>query len=537
MTSPRPSPFLKSFLTVDVLFWAVLVAAFLPWLYIRSQQATNSDILWLCEVMQRLLDGHKLSEAAYETNPPLSILIYILPVLAKSFLHIPLHYAVFFQTAAMSVLSVLASYKIMRAWTFLSANDVRVITAGFAFGATIVSSIYVGERDHLIILGLMPFVLAQLTLTFNWPRAKGWIKPVFIAGAILILLKPHHGLLPTLLLAHRMVAQRRLSVIFDFDFMSLAVATLSYISLIVLFFPDYIESILPDVIRLYLPIGDWSSVRKAAIIITLFSQALLTLAFLIKMPAKQILLTAFFVFSTLFSLIPYLVQKMGFYYHLIPALSFATAGIGLVLFYWIKKQAGHQTLALFMAIIMLAGITYTFAPLNIGYTRHQDYAAFPLSKILLDCKAQNKDCSFFMFNKEMGIIHETSYYTGVPHDSRFASLWFLGELIREQIKIEQGKPAHLQKEETDAYFKKFAGMIAEDLNRGKPDLVYIWQWDEMEFHPDGFIPYFSADEKFAAAWKPYKRDGILELNYADYYKDTQVQDKVIVYDVYRRASP
>ncbi|MGZ9097649.1 MAG: hypothetical protein ACXW30_05070 [Micavibrio sp.] len=537
MTTDQQGPLQKSFLTVNTLFWAVLVVALLPWLYFRSQQATNSDILWLCEVLQRLLDGSKLSDAAYETNPPLSALIYILPVLAKSFLHIPLHYAVFFQTVALTAFSALASYKIMRAWTFLSAQDVNIITAGYIFGTTIVSSIYIGERDHLIILGLMPFVLAQLTLTFNWPQAKGWIKPVFIAGAVFILLKPHHGLLPTLLLAHRMIVQRRLSVIFDFDFLSLALATLAYIGMVFLVFPDYVSVILPDVVHLYLSMGDWNSVRKAAIIIILFCEALLILAFMLKMPVKKMAFALFLIFSALISLIPYAVQGMGFYYHLIPALSFVTASIGFVLLYWIKKQTGRESITIFLSLIMLAGMAYTFAPLNIGYTRHQDYAAFPLSKTLAACKAEKEDCSFFMFNKEMGIFHETSYYTNVPHDSRFPSLWFLGELIRQQIKIGNGENSHLSKEEAERYFKKFADMIAKDLNRGKPELAYIWQWDDAEFYPGGFIQYFSTDENFSAAWKPYKKTGTLELNYADYYKGTNAQDKKIFYDIYRRTSP
>lgn len=530
--SPR-----KSFLTVNTLFWVATVIVLLPWLYIRSQQATNSDILWLCEALQRVLDGHKLSEAAYETNPPLSLLVYLLPVLAKSFLHIPLHYAVFFQTVALTALSALASYKIMRAWTFLSVQDVNILTAGYVFGATIASSIYIGERDHFIILGLMPFVLAQLTLTFHWPKVKGWIKPAFIAGAVFILLKPHHGLLPTILLAHRMITQKRLTVILDFDFLSLAIATLTYIGLIFIVFPDYVSVILPDVLHLYLSMADWNSVNKATLTIILFAEALLAVAFVIKMPAKKILLTAFLLFSALVSLIPYVVQGMGFYYHLIPALSFAAAGTGLVLFYWIKKQTEQDTMALFMSLIMLTSMSYVFAPLNIGYTRHQDYAAFPLSKTLIECKKNKEDCSFFMFNKEMGIFHETSYYTGVPHDSRFPSLWFLGELIRQQKKIENGEPSHLNKEEADNYFKKFARMIAEDLDKGKPDLLYIWQWDDAEFYPGGFVQYFSTDENFASALKHYKKTGTLELNYVDYYKATQVQDKKIFYDVYRRVLP
>ncbi len=80
-------------------------------------------------------------------------------------------------------------------------------------------------------------------------------------------------------------------------------------------------------------------------------------------------------------------------------------------------------------------------------------------------------------------------------------------------------------------------MIAEDLNRGKPELAYIWQWDDAEFYPGGFIQYFSTDKNFATAWKPYKKTGTLELNYADYYKGTNVQDKKIFYDIYRRTSP
>lgn len=518
----------NSLLSVSTLLWTLLAASLLPWLLVRVEQATNSDILWLCEALSRYFGGLRLSEAAYETNPPLSLLIYTLPVLAESILHIPLHYAVFAQSCILVGVSALAVFQIISAWNLLHRNEIFIITAAYILANTLGASLYFGERDHLIGIVLLPFVLMQLTITYGLPQAKGWKWPVLIFGALFILLKPHHGLLPTLLLLHRVILKRKILPVFkDADFLSLAALTSLYIASVIVFFPDYTSIILPDAINLYTTMGEWKNVRLATLFLSMACALIAAALYFLSGGATTKNLSFFMILASLISIIPYDVQGLGFYYHLMPAVSFFACAAAMALFLWIKSQA-KENMAVILAAVFMVTLSYLYAPLNIGYPKHGDYADLPVTKILEKECPHNRPCSFFMFNNNMGIVHETAYYTGIHHASRFPSLWFMPEIIK-------GKQGHLSKEETERYYTKYSNMIAEDLSSGKPDVVLIWKSDASFLKTD-FVEYFSHNQNFKLAWKHYKKIGSTEINYAEYFTGTRANNKILAYDIYRRTA-
>lgn len=523
----------KSADKADFLFWSLLVLALLPWAYFRAQQATHSDMLWLCEVLRRFFDGTPLSVGGYETNPPLSMLAYTLPVLAKSWLGLPLHYAIFIQTSTLVILSSVATYKIMAAWQTLEKQTIQAILAGYILAMTLGMSLHHGERDHLVALGLVPFVLAQITLTFNLPRAKGWMNPVFAVGAAVILLKPHHGLIPTILLAHRAIRQRRLSVVFDADFICLTLAVLGYAALIFTVFPDYAFIIFPDVVNVYLPSGMLEYAYPSMRWIGVICFALLLSASFLKIKKGEILLLLFLTSGAALSLIPYAVQKMGFYYQLAPALAFLSMAIALAVFAALRTEIKSPTIRSAAVIVLLIGISYAFAPLNIKYPDHKFFAQTPLAKLVTNCP-DPQDCKFFMLNREMGIAHETAYYTGTIMASRFASPWFLRYVLDTAKNKENGIDGPLSNEDYAMYLNRYAEMVAEDLTRFKPQHLVLWYWEKIGPRED-FVSLLSRNKDFAQAMKPYREKDPFHINYKDYYTGLdQVKDEVLDYAVYER---
>ena len=519
------NPFKDS--TVTFVFWALLLTALIPWFYIRLQQSTHSDILWLCEALQRILAGGKMSEVAYEVNPPLSMLAYILPVLAKNILHVPLHYAVFFQTLTLTILSTLAVYKIISAWKIFQAETVNILTFGYLLCITLLSLISFGERDHLLTLGLVPFVLLQASLNFKLPRPGGWSIPVFALGAVLILLKPHHGLIPTLLLAHRALSQRRLSVIFDPDFLSLAVAVLFYLGIVFFVFPDYVSTIFPNVVHFYLPLGQMDYLVNKLSIVILLSVGLFLLAAYKAMPAPESRMILGLTLCALISLIPYVVQKIGLYYHILPSLAFLSMGLALAFFSLVRRSR-------YITLTALIGAAYFYPTFFAIYPTHTHFANTPLAKIVSTCPAR-EHCAFFAFNREMAIMHETAYYTGTIYASRFPSLWFLPVLLKTQKNMDQGEAGPLTPEQFQSSFKYYAGLLADDLEHYKPDHLIIWDWHWNGFGPEqDFMEYFAQDNAFAAAIRPYKKTGTLQIDYIDHYKRPGVEHDILDYTIYER---
>lgn len=490
-------------------------------------------MLWLCEVLRRFLDGEQLSEVGYESNPPLSMLAYLLPVLAKSWLGFPLHYAIFVQTTLFIAFSATAVYKIIAAWNVLEKQTTQIITAGYLLAITVGASLYHGERDHLVGLGLIPFILAQITLTFNLPQARAWMKPVFALGAILILLKPHHGLIPTLLLVHRAVRQRRLSVPFDADFISLTVAVLSYAALIFTIFPDYAFTIFPDVFRLYLPVGSINFVAPTLRWVTALCFGLLIGITLLKLPRQETLLMTFFVLCAALSMIPYAVQKMGFYYHILPALAFLFMPISVIVLALLRKEIKSNAARGLLAVGLMITMSYIYAPLNIKYPNHHFFEKTPIAKLVTNCPDPN-DCKFFMLNREMGILHETAYYTGTTVASRFPSPWYVKLILDTERNRAEGTDGPLTNEEYDHYFNRYAEMTTEDMIRFKPHYLIIWDW-RIIGPEEGFVAFLSRNKKFAEEMQAYQEKGPFHINYINYYTGLkQTKDEVLDYTVYER---
>lgn len=517
--------------------WLILLAALIPWFFIRIQQAANSDILWLCEALHRYFSGCNLSTCAYETNPPLSLLIYTFPVLGQDWFGLPLHYTVFLQTFAILLACTWATYKILSAWEKLQVTDVYIIVAGYLLANTIGSSLYFGERDHLVGMVLVPFVLMQLTLTFrlNQPEKLKW--PVFMFGGLFILVKPHHGLLPSLILLHRAIHRRNLfTVLRDADFISLTALTSLYVVFVALAFPDYVRIILPDVFTLYMPTHNWKNIAEFILTATGFCFVTAVAACFVPIapPTKRIVF--FLLAAAMISIIPYYVQGMGFYYHVMPVISFMWPAIALVVMYWLASQVGRNIPVFFTAIFMVV-FAYAYAPLNLAYPQHKDYADMPLTKLLeKDCPKDRK-CSFFLFNRDMGIINETAYYTNIHHASRFPSLWFLPQLINSGNDLKKSKPSSLNKEELTRYTKKYTDMVAEDFARDKPDVAVIWRPGKKLVNFD-FVEFFTKNPDFAKEWKHYRKDQSIKLSYREYFRGAATEkDPILDYDVYRRVSP
>jgi hypothetical protein len=521
----------KAFFRTGLLFSCAALAALAPWLAVRVQQAANSDILWLCEALHRYLGGLRLSEAAYETNPPLSLLVYILPVLGRDALHLPLHYTVFAQSLLLALLAAGASLRILKARGAPGAGTIYLAAFCFLLANTVGASLYFGERDHLIGIALMPFFLMQLGLTYGWPQPRRLKWPVFLAGSLFILLKPHHGLLPACLLAHRIWRRRDLSAVKDADFISLAAATLAYGAGVFLFFPDYVATILPDALRLYVAGGSWRNV--AFPLAAAAGGGAVLAAAAAALPKGEIRwLACRLLAAGMLSLIPYAAQGMGFYYQILPALSFLFTAAGLILCGWLEKEGVKH--AAFSAGLFMTALAYLFAPLNIHYARHKDYANLPLTRLLeAECPARGQ-CRFFMFNRDMGIVQETAYYTGIPHISRFPSLWFLPEILKARAAPARGGKAPFGKEEADAYAKKYAAMMAEDFRRGKPDVVILWRPGPLLMNFD-FVRFFSADPAFAREWRHYRREKTISISYGQYFKGTKPETAPMEYDVYKRV--
>ena len=190
---------------------------------------------------------------------------------------------------------------------------------------------------------LLPFILVQFALTYDYKTPKFTTFLVLILGSIALLLKPHFGLIPVFLFLHRIVIQRRLWVIKDQDFLVLLSLSIGYLAIVFIYFNDFITIILPDIIQAYL---NYNAPQKVYITAIPYA-ALVTMCFtciaFIKDKSKALLFTI--ACCALLSLIIYCIQMKGFTYHRLPlyALLFPLLGILSLKFAQLFTKAESDT--------------------------------------------------------------------------------------------------------------------------------------------------------------------------------------------------
>lgn len=472
---------------------------------------------------ERLLNGQDLVTHIYETNPPLNILIYAPHVIFAKLTEMPISIGSFYVTSILVIVSALCVQAVLKSFTHLSEIEKATFLLAHLIATTLATSVFFSDREHFIIMALIPFVLCQYALTEKIPIKNKLLWPILIIGATCILIKPHYGLIPTIFLIYRAINHRTLKVIIHPDFIALAIMTLLYITATATFFPGFITTILPDVLTLYTSSNQnlIQIINASQIHIVLYISILMLELFREDMPENKKRFLIWLHLSCLLCMIPYYVQMKGFYNHLVPAYAFFLLGLSMSFSFRLTTQSKKAPIfALIIPIFILGGAIKIFSPLNKNFPKQNDILNLPLALFLEEhC---TKPCTFYAFHDDIEIINPTAARMGYTHATRFPSLWFLPEIIKNPAQHTETK-------------KRFINYVAEDLNTYKPSIILLAKdlpvgtqiFNFMEFfggHPD-IKSFFSQN---------YTKIEDLQFDRADYFKGTTLRaSHILKYDVYK----
>lgn len=504
---------------VEFLFWVVVAYGLFTWLSVHSQTAITADTLWLCDAAGRLLSGHKMSESFYDPNPPLSVILYLPPALIAKLGWMTTYSAAFYYTLLLVLIFTFLTFRLLKAAPDIDATANMTITGALLISATVLSSLSFTERDQILGAALVPFVLAQIAVTRKWPVSRMVLHLALLLGAILILLKPHHGLIPTLILLHRLVTQKRLDVCKDPDFLYLAGAVIAYISVLFLFFHDYLSVIFPDVLSLYLREPSSRVLIKAGAY-GMIGIAAILIAIVFNNKNKLVM---FLLLSSLISMIPFIVQMRGYHYHLMPAAIFFWCGSALLTKETLEKfMAPHYALLLTTAFMTV--FSFMLTPTRVYFPTHQSYDTMPMTELLKEkCP---KPCSFFVLNDHIEITHQTALYGGYSWASRFPSFWFLTGLHNNPT---------LSPEIFAEKQQKYAALVTEDLAKYQPQIILLGEFKLAEEKFFDFVSFFSVSDSFRKEWSRYKRQDDFTMDQRVYFTGTNLaKPRPMTYQVYIR---
>lgn len=526
------------------IYYGLLFLALFPWLLVQWSMSVNGNAAWLMISAERLLAGGSMIDNFYDTNPPLSILYHVPVIWIADLLPLAKHHALFLYFMTLSVFSLWAFHSVLKRWYGLEDQHRAIIMSTYIISLTIMAALSLGEREYVILWGLMPMLFVQLSMTKGYDLPKLLKYSVLILGSIAVLIKPHFGLLPVIILVHRMVTQRRITIFKDVDFLILAVATLSYAGVIYLFFSDYALYILADVLLLYASEPDYVMAMPSLLIYGFFVIIFLIWSLVIPLKSKsvQVLAVWFFVFAGM-ALIPAAVQMKGFYYHFAPAVSFMFCGMFLYLYTFFEPFV-KKVAVLFICGGLAVYLGYWNVPLMWNYPTHdqfiiksdhldEDRDMLPLSRDLESC---TDPCPYFVFHDNLEIVQPTAFYNENEYASRFPVFWFLPSLVKTKYALENDLPAAMDLDQYIYFEEKYAQIIAMDLNEYRPKRLYIGRYDILgNGSTFDLKDFFKENEEFVKAFASYKKERVFGMNLRHYFRDTPLDfDQVVQYDVYVR---
>ncbi len=219
-------------------------------LWMTTQTYINWDVSWLLEATRRLLSGGSYSQNFIETNPPLILFLYAIPVLLTSWMgNLVSNFLIFIY--AISLLSLGLSYFLLKR---IMTNDVSIRILffwGLVFCELVLPSYEFGQREHLTFLLIMPYLL--LISSINALHFPWYLR--FTAGlmaGIGFSIKPHFLIPLILILSWKLCKNRNLLSCLVIENGCLFGVMFCYLMACFIITPDYFSFILPLIFKFYL---------------------------------------------------------------------------------------------------------------------------------------------------------------------------------------------------------------------------------------------------------------------------------------------
>lgn len=281
------------------------------------------DVSWLLIVGERVLHGQRLYSQVLETNPPFSVMLYEPAVLVADWSGVKPETAV----AGLLLLGVLTSLGFTGALLRPLIGDDPTcrwkLTAAAAFVLCVLPVTAYGQREHIAVMALLPFVALQVLRGERQPTHWSLAVLAGIGLGVAAAIKPHFaaiGVLPALWAMWRSRSFRPWALP---ELWAASLVFASYVASVLVFYPDYLPAFMPVLRDVYLAIRIplWQIMILPPIPL---AAASFIIARLIRLEGRWL---AAPMLAALGGGLAFVVQGKGWLYHAYPMLAFATLGV------------------------------------------------------------------------------------------------------------------------------------------------------------------------------------------------------------------
>ena len=303
--------------------WQALVAALLVAALAIGILAPLPDVSWLTLAAERMLQGQRLYTQVMEVNPPLSVLLYVPPVLLAGALGVTPETASAWLCVLAIAFSLALSGALLRPVFDGDGTRAWKLAAAAAFVLCVMPVAAFGQREHIAVMALMPYL--AVCFLRSEARKPPWMLAL-VAGlgmGFAVCIKPHFaavGILPALWAMWR---TRQLRPYAEVEIWAAAAAMAAYAVVVLTWFANFLTDFLPVALETYVPIRTpfWMLLVLPGVPLAVVA---VIAARLLRLNTRWLAVP---LLAGLGGAVAYLAQGKGWPYHAYPMLAFTMLGL------------------------------------------------------------------------------------------------------------------------------------------------------------------------------------------------------------------
>jgi len=475
----------------QLILTAAIAAALL---YRQHLMVLNEDVIWLLVQAGRLLDGGRFGADFIEINTPPALLLYLPAALLQRLLGLSMASAHLAATTAMALGLIGATVAQLR--PTLAQRGMTAVSWPIGQGIAIafaVQAYHFGQRDCLVILLLLPFLVLQ-AIRDKGERAAVWLQGLAGAlAALAVAVKPHYAPLLLVLFLLRWRRDGFWRGLLATDIKALILAAICLAALSFILFPEWLDMVRfawrfyrPEGRSLATMLGDLIGQRWPVLMVLLIAAALWR-GLPKTAPLRPVMSYLFIAAPCL--LLAYLLQGRGYAYHLIPFELVVELAALLAIVSVLVPTRQKTGPALFVSLgLMVLGLVGIRTTQTSGLTA-EEMAGNPVVSAV---GALDQGHGMVIFDTSNTPAIFAAHLKGTQIAARIQSLWLLKSAVALAATSEGQRG--LEMIERD---------IIADFERYQPDVVVINPDLRLADGKD-VLGHLTARSDFAALWRGYR---------------------------------
>lgn len=331
------------------------VLAFAP---IRAMiWGTTTDVSWIITLCERVLAGDRLYVDIFETNPPMTVWMYLPAVVAARWMNLAPEVLVQAYCYLASIFGLgFAGYIAHRAKFPENGLLYRLLPVFLAI-LTVLPANSFAQREQFGVALLLPLLtLMAWRARLDSPSRPGVGLAIAagLSGSLIVLVKPYYAviiLVPALYVAWRRGSLRSL---FAVEYWTVGLVCLAYLAAVMVFHPEYVRDVYPILADTYLQIR---GLRHTLLTYGALFLPILIYVFGVRRGAPTPPLMAILILTAIAAMAPLVYQGKSWPYHALPVFM-----LGLGALAWRVFQPGKRSLLAIVApapIVLAATLPFT----------------------------------------------------------------------------------------------------------------------------------------------------------------------------------